>query len=153
MICATCGREMPDTDRYCGICGALNPLLENAVPSHENADIPPTGDILAHEHPDISEEDLPVQDFAAGIQSSVTRVQGYAPYTQPNGAPAPEYRPFDPNAVQPPQKVKRTCSLSVVVFCGVVIFLLSVACGVLAGLYLSERAAHAPYSITEHDRR
>lgn len=37
-------------------------------------------------------------------------------------------------------KVKRTCSLTAVIFCGVVIFLLSVACGIFAGLYFSTRS-------------
>lgn len=39
-----------------------------------------------------------------------------------------------------PQKEKRVCSMSVVVFCAVVIFILSVVCGVLGGLYAGERS-------------
>lgn len=39
-----------------------------------------------------------------------------------------------------PQKEKRVCSLSVVVFCAVVIFILSIVCGVLGGLYAGERS-------------
>lgn len=50
-------------------------------------------------------------------------------------------------------KVKRTCSLSAVIFCGVVIFILSVTCGVFAGLYFSARSApvNALYSTTQYD--
>lgn len=40
---------------------------------------------------------------------------------------------------QPCQKEKRVCSLSAVVFCIVVILILSVACGVLGGMYYNER--------------
>lgn len=39
-----------------------------------------------------------------------------------------------------PGKEKRVCSLSVVVFCAVVIFILSIVCGVLGGLYAGERS-------------
>lgn len=39
-----------------------------------------------------------------------------------------------------PQKEKRVCSLSVVIFCAVVIFILSIVCGVLGGLYAAERS-------------
>lgn len=39
-----------------------------------------------------------------------------------------------------PQKEKRVCSMSVVVFCAVVIFILSIICGVLGGLYAGERS-------------
>lgn len=148
MICANCGREMPDTDRYCGICGTLNPLLENAAPAQESPDPP----VQEHAEDTPVSEEPPAQEYTAGIQTNVARVQGYTPYPQANGVPAPEYRPFDPNLTQPPEKVKRTCSLSVVIFCGVVIFLLSIACGVLAGLYLSEKTAtRAHYSATEYE--
>ena len=157
MICNNCGREMPDTDRFCGICGAHNPLFESTQPSWDSAPMPEREyhDTVTDlpESEDIPETEQPNRDFASGIQSSVARVQEQS-FTLPQGVPAPEYRPFDPNLMPPPpQKEKRTCSLSVVIFCGVLIFLLSIACGVLAGLYLNERAAHAPYSVSESDRR
>ena len=104
MICSECGREMPETDKFCVICGAPNPLLENA------------------EEP----------------------AQEYAPYANAGGDAAGEYRPYDSTDMTMSggkAKVKRTCSLSAVVFCGIVIFLLSVACGIFAGLYFSARTA------------
>lgn len=51
----------------------------------------------------------------------------------PAGREAPK------NQKQPGQKEKRVCSLSAVVFCIVVILILSVACGVLGGMYYNER--------------
>ena len=183
MICAKCGREMPDTDRYCGICGTLNQLFDAPPPVQETdaqAGVLPaqeytgaresskpvqesaatqTGDVTAQENTDTQASDLPVTeapdlpvpDFAAGIHSSVARVQGSAP--QPGVTPPPGYRPYP--AVEPPapkEKVKRTCSLSVAIFCGIVIFLLSVLCGIFAGLYFSVKpaAVTAPHSITEY---
>lgn len=139
MICANCGREMTGTDRFCGICGAPNQSFENTMP------VP--------EHTDTQAGEPPVQDFVSGIHSSVTRLQEYTPYTQTDGTPAPEYRPYPPVGMEPPMgKVKRTCSLSAVIFCAVVIFFLSVACGIFAGLYFSARqaAAIAPPPITEY---
>ena len=173
MICAKCGREMPDTDRYCGICGTLNQLFdaplpvqeytgaqESGLPAREPTDTQ-TGDAAVPENTvtqaadlpvtEAPEADLPVPDFASGIHTSVARVQGPTP--QPGAMPPPGYRPYVP--VEPPakkEKVKRTCSLSVVIFCGVVIFLLSVLCGVFAGLYFSVKpaAVAAQHSITEY---
>lgn len=133
MICNKCGREMSDTDKYCGMCGTLNPMFENTEPAQEHAPYPQTGTEPAQEH---------------------------TPYPQTNTMPAPEYRPYpqpigDPNHMamsEREEKVKHTCSLSAVIFCGIVIFLLSVACGVFAGLYFSVKPAakSAPSSLTEY---
>lgn len=186
MICAKCGREMPDTDRFCGICGTLNRRFDNPLPVPEHtggqeSDMPAreytraqesalpaqeitetqTDDAAAQSSTDaqttdlpvteVPEADFPVPDFAAGIHTSVARVQGPTP--QPGVMPPPGYRPYVPaDSPTRKEKVKRTCSLSVVIFCGIVIFLLSVLCGVFAGLYFSVKpaAAIAPHSITEY---
>ena len=118
MICNECGREMPDSDKFCVICGTPNPNFESAAAPAQ--DYPP--------------QPQPVNEF--GMEN--------------------EYRAFDPSDIDTAEEdteVKRTCSLSVVVFCAVVIFMLSVACGVFAGLYFSGRnaALAAPYSVTEYD--
>ena len=163
MICANCGREMLDTDRYCGICGTLNPLFGNAVsaPEHTETDgfsvresITDIHDIPFQEYTsETPEEERPARKSTAGIQSSVAHLRERTPYTQTDTTPSSWYRAHTPDDTAPPkEKEKRTCPLSVVVFCGVVIFFLSVACGVLAGLYLNARSAAvtAPYSLTEY---
>lgn len=61
---------------------------------------------------------------------------GFAP--PPYNAPPAGYNAMNYQQ-QPKQKEKRVCSLSAVVFCIVVILILSVACGVLGGMYLRER--------------
>lgn len=151
MICTNCGREMPDTVRYCGICGTPNQLLEGAAPAQEPTD---TESLSAQEYTaDTPAEEPSAQKKPVGIQSSVTHLQERPAYPQTGSIPAPEYRAYTPDHMtRSEEKEKRTCSLSVVIFCGVVIFFLSVACGVLAGLYLNARsaAAAAPYSLTEY---
>ena len=137
MICANCGREMPETDKYCVICGTENPLFENA-------------DRPAWEHTPQT-ADQPVQEYTSSVQTADQPAREYTPYTQLNAEPTDEYRRYDHDMGTPAgnSKEKRTCSLSAVVFCGIVIFLLSVACGVLAGLYFNAKTAAvtAPYSI------
>ena len=61
---------------------------------------------------------------------------GFAP--PPYNAPASGYNQMNESG-RNKQKEKRVCSLSAVVFCIVVILILSVACGVLGGMYLRER--------------
>ena len=149
MICANCGREMPDPVRYCGICGTLNPLLENTAPAQEYTDTVTSEPFVQEYTTDTLTEEQPAQK---GIQTNVAHLQERTPYAQTGSTHAPEYRAYTPaDMTRPEEKEKRTCSLSVVIFCGVVIFLLSVACGVLAGLYLSARStAAAPYPLTEY---
>lgn len=119
MICNECGREISETDKFCGICGTPNPLYQA--------------------------EDDPAREYPF--------------YTPPVSETANEYHPYE-HKEEPAEmkmagrkaKVKRTCSLSAVVVCIVVIFLLSVACGVFAGLYFSVRPAAVPaYSITSYE--
>lgn len=81
---------------------------------------------------------------------------GFAP--PPYNVPAAGYNAMNPQN-QPKQKEKRVCSLSAVVFCIVVILILSVACGILGGMYLRERnhrlgisygRSHTSYSYSEN---
>ena len=104
MICNECGREMPETDKFCVICGTPNPLF----------------------------------------QSPGQPAQNYEPYTA-------EPDPADMVMSGGKARVKRTCSLSAVIFCGIVIFFLSVACGIFAGLYFSARSDLAAYSAAEYE--
>ena len=120
MRCKECGNEMPYNVKFCGICGALNPLFQGG--------------------------DEPVREQRAYEQRPTEPAHEYRPYKQAEDVRS--YRAYEqetaPNEAERPAekvKVKRTCSLSVVVFCGVIIFLLSVACGVFAGLYYNARTA------------
>ena len=81
---------------------------------------------------------------------------GFAP--PPYNAPPTGYNAMNCQQ-QPKQKEKRVCSLSAVVFCIVVILILSVACGILGGMYLRERnyrlginygRSHTSYSYSEN---
>lgn len=200
MICKECGREMPETDKFCGICGTPNPLLENIGA--------PVQEYVPHAQPDsepaqerwtnTQDNDAPVQEHQPQTQPDSVLVEEHQPYTQPdnepvqenqpdseisqehrpntqpvnepyqeypypqtNGIPAQEYRPYTQTAAEPADmkmaggkaKVKYTCSLTAVIVCVVVIFLLSVACGVFAGLYFSVRPAAAvpAHSITQYE--
>ena len=125
MRCKECGNEIPYNVKYCGMCGTLNPLFQA--------------------------EGAPVREQRAYEQRPDEPVHEYRPYKQPDDEPARSYRAYEQEAApneteRPAEKVKekRTCSLSVVVFCGVIIFLLSVACGVFAGLYYNARTAVVP---------
>ena len=172
MICKECGREMPETDKFCGICGTPNPLLENvAAPAQE---------YVPYTQPDSE----PVQEYQPNTQDNGETAQEnqpdseiaeeYRPNPQPDSQPVNEpyqeypypqtnsgYRPYTQAAGEPADiktagrkaKVKYTCSLTAVIVCVVVIFLLSVACGVFAGLYFSARpAASLPaHSITQYE--
>lgn len=81
---------------------------------------------------------------------------GFAP--PPYNAPPAGYNAMNYQQ-QPKQKEKRVCSLSAVVFCIIVILILSVACGILGGMYLRERnyrlgisygRSHTSYSYSEN---
>lgn len=81
---------------------------------------------------------------------------GFAP--PPYNAPPAGYNAMNYQQ-QPKQKEKRVCSLSAVVFCIVVILILSIACGILGGMYLRERnhrlgisygRNHTSYSYSEN---
>lgn len=81
---------------------------------------------------------------------------GFAP--PPYNIPPAGYNAMNPQN-QPKQKEKRVCSLSAVVFCIIVILILSVACGILGGMYLRERnhrlgisygRNHTSYSYSEN---
>lgn len=83
----------------------------------------------------------------SGDNAPGTPETGYRAADPPQVPPAPygvygqqnnQYYPQSPQGK--PQKEKRVCSLSAVVFCGVVILILSIACGVLGGLYAGERS-------------
>lgn len=116
MKCNECGSEMLETDKFCGICGTPNSLIQ--------------------------------RETAEPVQEQEPPVREQEPYEQ---EPAEAETAAAAEVTEESEKVKRTCSLSAVVFCIVVIFLLSVACGAFAGLYLSARSAAvtAPYSITQ----
>lgn len=80
------------------------------------------------------------------------------PLFQSMGQPAQNYEPYaeEPDPADMVMsggkaRVKHTCSLSAVIFCGIVIFLLSVACGIFAGLYFSAKSDLAAYSVTEYE--
>lgn len=127
MRCKECGNEIPYNVKFCGVCGTLSPQFQAAG-------------------------DEPVREQRAYEQRPAEPADEYGLYKQPEDVRS--YRAYEqetaPKEAERPAekvKVKRTCSLSVVVFCGVVIFLLSVACGVFAGLYYNARtAAVSPYS-------
>ena len=177
MICKECGREMPETDKFCGICGTPNPLFENAdAPAQERIlyTQPDSEPVQEHQpytqdssepvqgyQPNTQDNDDTAQEHQPDSQPESETAQGYQPYTQPNVSPAQEYRPYAQAVNEPTNmkmaggktKVKYTCSLTAVIVCVVVIFMLSVACGVFAGLYFGGRtAAAAPaHSITQYE--
>lgn len=192
MICKECGREMPDTDKFCGKCGTPNPLFENLdLPVYTQPDSEPVQEhqpctqpdsiLVQEQQPDSEPEqeyrsytqptDSPAQEHQPYTQPDAEPVQehqsvsepeqAYRSYTQPAGSPAQEYRPYGQPISEPTDmkmargkaKVKYTCSLTAVIVCIVVIFLLSVACGIFAGLYLGSRpAALAPaHSVTQYE--
>ena len=175
MICKECGREMPDTDKFCGKCGTPNPLFENVdlpvytqpdtEPVQEHQPYPQPDSIPAQEYQPDNEpvqEHQPVSEPAQERQPVSEPEQEYRSYAQTSGNPAQEYRPYGQPVVSEPAemkmargkaKVKYTCSLTAVIVCIVVIFLLSVACGIFAGLYLGSRpAALAPaHSVTQYE--
>lgn len=120
----------------------------HAQPSTEPAQERPTDAELAQGYTQTNAEQ------SGYTQPNPYPAQEYQPFPQPKDNAANEYRQYDPNyRALPKERVKHTCSLSVVVFCGIVIFLLSVACGVFAGLYFSAKTAAlpAPYSITQQE--
>ena len=111
MICEKCGREIYESDKFCGICGAPNPMYK--------------GDDPVNEYPFYT----PQRSDTAGE---------YSPYAG--------QEPTEMKMAGGKAKTKHTCSLSAVIICIVVIFLLSIACGVFAGLYFSLRTSKAAAS-------
>ena len=120
MKCEKCGREISETDKFCGICGMPNPVYQGDDPAREYPFYTPQGSDTVGE---------------------------YSSYTRQRSDTSDEYNPYarqepaDMKMAGKKAKVKRTCSLSAVVVCIVVIFLLSIACGVFAGLYFSQRTS------------
>lgn len=86
------------------------------------------------------------ENYAFGISGDnapQTAEERYRAANPPQIPPAYGWQndPYYPQNPQgKPQKEKRVCSLSAVVFCGVVILILSIVCGVLGGLYAGERS-------------
>lgn len=75
-----------------------------------------------------------------GVKFPQNEVRFNAPPTQGVSLPPPpQYTTARAQQTGKPQKEKRVCSLGAVVFCIIVILILSLLCGVLGGLYLSER--------------
>ena len=165
MICKECGRELMENDKFCVICGTPNPLFENAEPAQRHTEYTQADTTPAQEQTVFPQTDtIPEQEQPAFPQTDTTPAQEQPAFTQPNpefpyytrpsAEPAQEYQPpYGNRTAAREERVKYTCSLSVVIFCGIVIFLLSVACGVLAGLYVSAKnsAVPMPYSITEYE--
>ena len=163
MICKECGRVMPDTDKFCGRCGTPNPLFENAdVPVQEQQPYANENSVTAQQYqPYTQPYTESVQEQPPHTQENTEPVQEQQPHPQVNDSPVHEYRPHAQTVNEPTDmkmsggkaKVKYTCSLTAVIICVVVIFILSVACGVFAGLYFSVRpAAIAPvHSITQYE--
>lgn len=147
MICEKCGNEMPDNVKFCGICGTPGPLPQSE-------DEPVREQRAYDQRPDEPDREYrPYKQPEDGHE--------YRPCKQPENEPVRSYRAYEqetaPNETERAAekvKVKRTCSLSAVVFCGVVIFMLSVVCGVFAGLYFNARmtaAAVAPCSLVQYE--
>lgn len=261
MKCEICGAEYKDTDRFCGMCGTPNPLLEvkpapteyrsepdaaaeaqgvseayTATESNESIKTSDSGE--AYSFPDPTKPSVPTEAFGGTSEASApvpesvsepdsdnisepvkitdtaespeasevsenretpaqhnafdaensgetdntseidrstesvypastseptekTEAPEYPkqPYSESGSMPFNQSRPADPRRKPAKaQKEKRVCSLSAVVICIVIILILSVACGVLSGLYLGEKAkarrmrngtVTAPYSYSE----
>ena len=93
MICAKCGREMPDTDRFCGICGTENPLF-NTDPVQEQRETPVSGEQTGgdeiSEYIDKLTEPVPGQEEFKKLTEDIS-VQGNTD-TPTDDIPAGEYR-------------------------------------------------------------
>lgn len=213
MKCEKCGTEYKDTDRFCGMCGTPNPLLEvKPVPetpvsnsfeytesdkAAESNDTDTQTQAQAYSFPDPTKPQPSPEPFAAAPEtadkpeadntaeasnisdiselSEAPKAEAVTNEKEQTEQPTPESPVYhtstviqdeplyaaenkavpqnkEPASSQPnipkkskqklskPQKEKRVCSLSAVVICIIIILILSVVCGVLGGLYLSERA-------------
>lgn len=161
MKCTNCGNEILPTDKYCGICGEFNPLSVTEEKKEEPAEVSAEEKAFAEESAEESEtapaEETEKTEEPASPQTEEAKesAEEAAPESA-EPAPAQNTEPprnnyaanhygYDPARhyapAAKPEKVKRTCSLSAVVFCGIVIFILSVLCGIFAGLYIGKASS------------
>lgn len=118
MICKNCGRELSETTVFCGGCGTkVEQMNEEAVEKEETAE---------------KEEAVEAVEEIAG-EKTEEQVQ-----TASGCACESENCPFCASG-EDMKASKHGFGIGAVVFCLTLVFVASVACGVFAGLYFSER--------------
>lgn len=159
MKCPECGNEILQSDKYCGRCGAFNSASLTA--SMNNIETPAQkAEEIAEEKPENPAEtvnETVEENNSTETEDPIPKEEPPAEDADPKAeeTPVPPVSEPAPNTEQqdkytyrqdeysyPGEKEKKVCSLSVAVFCIVMVFILSVLCGVFAGMYFTERAKH-----------
>lgn len=162
MKCPECGNEILQSDKYCGRCGAFNSASLTASMNNIETPAQKSEDVAEEKTENVAEA---VSETAQETAPTEAETENPIPKEEPpaeDASPKTEETPVSPasepapNTEQqdkytyrqdeysyPKEKEKKVCSLSVAVFCVVMVFILSVLCGIFAGMYFTERAKHA----------
>lgn len=158
MKCPECGNEILQSDKYCGRCGAFNSASLTAAMNNIDPPAQKAEDVVEEKTESTAEtvSETVEENTSAETENPIPKEEPAEETTPKEETPVPPASEPAPNTEQqdkytyrpdeysyPEEKEKKVCSLSVAVFCVVMVFILSVLCGVFAGMYFTERSKHA----------
>lgn len=101
MFCKNCGKELPDTAKFCGACGT--PVTPPpAVPVEDTVPVTEEAAPVIEEAPAVTEEAAPVMEEASPAAEEATPVIEEAPPATEEASPAAEAQPEPPVQAEEP---------------------------------------------------